>query len=156
MVQLRDMTQGEYDTFYAWMIDDYAREIARNYQLPFEAACARSVGQLEELLSAGLHSPGHLLFMIVTEGQGEAVGHLWCYSDSERQRAFIYDIDIFEAQQGKGYGKGALTALEEVLRPRGIARIGLHVFGDNTRAQALYAKMGYRVTGMDMQKDIAR
>ncbi len=44
--------------------------------------------------------------------------------------------------------------LEEVLRPEGITHIGLHVFGDNTRAQALYTKQGYRITGISMQKEI--
>jgi hypothetical protein len=35
-----------------------------------------------------------------------------------------------------------------------LARIGLHVFGHNPGAQALYAQLGYGVTGLNMAKPL--
>jgi ribosomal protein S18 acetylase RimI-like enzyme len=57
-------------------------------------------------------------------------------------------------QRGRGYGTAALAALEETLRPRGVTRIGLNVFGKNTGAQRLYARVGYYPIAIAMQKDI--
>ena len=37
----------------------------------------------------------------------------------------------------------------------GVQRIGLHVFGHNTGAQALYARLGYGVTGLNLLKPLA-
>jgi hypothetical protein len=34
--------------------------------------------------------------------------------------------------------------------------IGLHVFGDNLGAHALYAKLGYGVTGINMLKRLGK
>lgn len=154
MVHLRDMSADEYATFYEGIIEGYATEIARNAGQTIEEARTRSQQQIAELLAQGQATPGHRLWMVVRNDDDEAVGQLWCYSDTERRRAFIYDIDIFPDQQNKGYGSAALVCLEDAVRPEGITSIGLHVFGDNTRAQALYRKLGYQVTGFEMRKTL--
>lgn len=148
------MTEEEYAVFYTHLVEDYAKEIARNNNSSFEDALKRSKEQTSSLLSAGLDTPDQRLWMVVADETNEAVGYLWCHVDSAKKRSFIYDIEMFEAQRGHGYGTATLNVLEEVLRSEGITHIGLHVFGDNTRAQALYNKQGYQITGISMQKKI--
>ena len=44
--------------------------------------------------------------------------------------------------------------LELIVTALGLSTIGLHVFGHNRGARALYAKLGYGVTGINMMKNI--
>ena len=90
----------------------------------------------------------------MVDDSGAAVGSLWVFVDEPKKRAFIYNIEIDAAQRGKGYGRRALELLEETLRPQGVTRIALNVFGDNAIAQALYRKIGYYTVATYMQKEI--
>jgi ribosomal protein S18 acetylase RimI-like enzyme len=154
VITLRDMTEAEFATFQAWLIEDYAHDIARNSQVPADEALASSQQQIAELLPHGRASANQWLFAVVAQESGEMVGYLWCQVELERRRAFILDIQIFETARGHGYGIATLLELEQRLRAHSIERIGLHVFGDNVRAQALYRRLGYRITGIQMQKEL--
>jgi len=62
---------------------------------------------------------------------------------------------------GRGEGARALAtaafaALEGEARARGLAGIGLHVFGHNPGARALYEKLGYETTNLHMFKKVPR
>jgi ribosomal protein S18 acetylase RimI-like enzyme len=48
-----------------------------------------------------------------------------------------------------------LQAIEPRVRELGVTGIGLHVFAHNPGAQALYAKLGYNVTSINMRKNLA-
>lgn len=50
-----------------------------------------------------------------------------------------------------GYARRALQALEAAAK-RGVTRIDLHVYSHNPSAIALYQKVGYRTTGLNMRK----
>lgn len=57
-------------------------------------------------------------------------------------------ITIGESEaQGKGIGYRALQYLEQQVRAQGLGRIELGVFEFNTRAAALYRKLGYQEIG---------
>jgi ribosomal protein S18 acetylase RimI-like enzyme len=70
--------------------------------------------------------------------------------------AFIYDFNIDEAHRGQGYGRQALTALDEQAAALGIETISLHAFAHNQTAIALYQKVGYTITDVHMSKQISR
>ena len=72
-----------------------------------------------------------------------------------RPSAFIYDLRIFDAFQRRGYGMQAMLAVEHEAQALGMERIGLHVFGHNSAAQALYLKLGYTITNVNMVKHLA-
>ena len=154
MIQLRDMTEAEFATFQDWLIEDYAHDIMRNYQIALDEARGSSQQQITKLLPQGRATANQWLFTVVPDTSESSVGYLWCQVEPEQQRAFICEIQIFETYRGHGYGSAALLQLETLLRAQSIRRIGLHVFGDNTRAQTLYQKIGYRVTGLEMQKEL--
>jgi ribosomal protein S18 acetylase RimI-like enzyme len=154
MVRFRDMKADEFTAFRAWSVEDYASSIARNYRIALEDARRSSEGQTAELLPAGLATPNHLFFVLLADSTAEPVGYLWCQLVPDEKRAFVYSIVIHEPYRGQGYGRSALTQLEQLLFARGIGRLGLHVFGDNPRAQALYQRFGYRIIGTSMQKEL--
>ena len=154
MVRFRDMTADEFAAFRAWLIEDYASDIARNYHTALDDARHSSEQQISEILPDGLATPNHLLFVLLAVSTGEPVGHLWCHLEPDKRLAFVYEIVIQEPHRRHGYGRSALLQLEQLLMTQGIERLGLHVFGDNNRAQALYQSLGYRITGISMQKEL--
>ena len=86
----------------------------------------------------------------------EEVGIVWYLIDRNQPqpRAFICEFEIWEDYRRQGYGTQALHALEAKIRSQGINQIGLHVFGHNHPARALYEKIGYRATSVTMVKEI--
>ncbi|HEX8732988.1 MAG TPA: GNAT family N-acetyltransferase [Ktedonobacterales bacterium] len=153
MVTLRPMTEAEYDAWMASLRASYAADRARAEDLPLDERQAEADKQIAGLLPQGASTPDHFFWRIIAD-DGAGVGWLWVFHDTVQRRAFIYDIEIDEAQRGKGYGEAAMRALEEALRPAGATHIGLSVFGFNTAARALYDKLGYSVAATYMLKRI--
>ncbi|GGL19723.1 GNAT family N-acetyltransferase [Deinococcus radiotolerans] len=84
------------------------------------------------------------------------MGVLW-YALQQRSgatTAFIYEIEIHEPYRRRGYATQAFTLLEIDAAARGATRIGLHVFGHNAPARALYEKLGYHTTNVIMRKEL--
>ena len=67
---------------------------------------------------------------------------------------FIYDFQIDEPYRRKGYGEQTLQAAEEKTKALGLDTIALHVFGFNRGARALYEKLGYEITNINMAKKL--
>ncbi|WP_051090289.1 GNAT family N-acetyltransferase [Psychromonas ossibalaenae] len=78
----------------------------------------------------------------------------WYAVNKSASSAFIYDFYIADKFRSKGYGGGAVCALESTLAAGDIKRINLRVAYDNPRALALYQKIGFAVTGLNMSKII--
>jgi ribosomal protein S18 acetylase RimI-like enzyme len=148
------MTEPEYDTFAATSLEGYiAERVAANDSTPaVERAAATQ--QMAEILPQGFRTTDHRFWQVIEPG-GAVIGTLWVMLDDAQRRAFIYDIEIDEAQRGKGYGAATMQALEDELRPTNLTHIGLNVFGPNTVARALYDKMGYQVAATFMLKRIS-
>ena len=66
----------------------------------------------------------------------------------------MYDIAVHPGHQRQGHATRAFAALEDEVRRRGLAGIALHVFGHNAGAQALYCRLGYQTTNINMFKPL--
>jgi ribosomal protein S18 acetylase RimI-like enzyme len=142
------MTQEEFVLYAPFLIEGYAAERARNFNTPIDQERETATRQIAGLLPDGVNTLGHKLWFVVDDGN-EVVGNLWVNVSEERASAFIFDIEIREEHRGKGYARQALALLEDTLRMLGIRRLGLNVFDDNTVAQHLYRRQGFR-PGSDM------
>lgn len=147
------MQHEDFESYFERDIREYAEEHVRNGNWSAEEALERSRKEHQQLLPDGLESRNQYLFSII-DASDQKLGILWV--NIENGRAFIYDFRIDEAQRGKGYGKQALVALDEKLKAMDVQSVGLHVFGDNIKAQELYKKMGYQITGIHMKKVLTR
>jgi ribosomal protein S18 acetylase RimI-like enzyme len=156
MVTLRPMTSSEFAAYIAGLRESYARDRAKNLRDSLESQLAEADQQISELLPQGVQTPNHFLWQVIAEEEGASipVGNLWVFVDTEARKAFIYDIQIDQPYQGKGYGGDTLTCLENELRPYAVRQIGLNVFGDNDSAFHLYQKAGYYIVATHMQKDM--
>lgn len=140
-LELRPMTQEEFDVFIAGSVEDYIHELA-TAGMSEESAREQGERQMAELLPDGLASPGQTFF---TAWVGDvAVGILWL--STERTAAFVYDIAVHESQRRRGYGEAIMNAGARWCRDQGHPALGLNVFAHNPGARALYDKLGYDVT----------
>ena len=143
---------------FAHYLDDavagYAKDNVASGRWPEEGALLRSQIDFKNLLPQGLETPDNYLFEIKTAAAGPTVGCIW-FAVVEKNglfSAFVYDVEVKQEFQRQGHAKAAFEALEPFVRKLGLTRIGLHVFAQNPGAQALYRKLGYDVTGVNMQK----
>lgn len=156
VVELRAMTEEVFRDYYENAVREYAADHVKAGNWKPEEALALSRREFEELLPNGVASPDQYLYSVWDTATGDNVGLVWYALKKNRGApyAFIYDFVIYESFRRKGYGEQTLRALEEVVKPRGIHEIELHVFGYNTGARALYEKSGYEATNIRMLKKL--
>ena len=68
--------------------------------------------------------------------------------------AWLYDITIVEGERGKGYGRAAMTALEDKVRALGHDSIKLNVWGSNEVARGLYRSLGWAEESVHMRRKL--
>lgn len=155
-LSLRKMTPYEFDAYLSKAIPKYASQKEIGEDLSPESAAKIAEESYKTLLPDGLATKDQHLFSIMESTSGQAIGILWyAYKKSgNKEKAFIYDIEINEGFRGKGYGLESMKLLEAEVSNRGLSSIGLHVFGHNATAIGLYKKLGYQTTNMVMSKNI--
>jgi RimJ/RimL family protein N-acetyltransferase len=159
MVKLQLMTPAEYEAWHVNTVQEYADEKVKAGNWDAAGALERSAEEHRKLLPQGLASPDNYLYTLWAEPAPgaplTAVGMLWLAVPAWKPPlAFVYDFLIYEPYRRRGYAFEALRALEDNVRALGLDTIGLHVFGHNHAARALYEKAGYEVTNVNMAKKI--
>ena len=164
MIALVPMDAVAYEAFVRSSLPLYAAEkVAAGQWAPDEAlTLSRQVH--DELLPAGLATPGHHLYRLVMQADhpagtpgGTQVGTLWIAEQlrGANRVAYMYDLFIEPAHRRQGHALAAFTALEAQVQALGLRGIALHVFGHNAAAQALYLRLGYHATNINMFKALA-
>lgn len=139
------MTAKQFPHFTARSTRVFADELfASGRYTTHEQAVEESRRQMRLELPDGLDTEGQELFTASVDGVD--VGVLWLGHRVRdgRPHVFVLDIEVYEAHRGKGYGRALMHAVEAAARRAGAESIGLHVFGDNAPAIALYEGLGYR------------
>lgn len=157
LVRLQPMNETEYQEYLEGAIADYAQEHVKAGRWNAEDALQKAAREYADILTDGLHTRNQYLFTIVDERTGNKVGMLW-FAATERANepvAFVYDVIVYEQFRRSGYGEQAFQAMETKARELGLKRIGLHVFGHNFAARAMYEKLGYLVTNVQMSKSLS-
>lgn len=158
MTTLKPMRHEAFEAYLEAAIAGYAEDNIASGRWPREGALARSREDFNESLPRGLDTPDNYLFEIQDDSSSTVVGVIWfaVVVKNGLKSAFVYDIEIKPELRRKGHARAALRALEPLVQALGLQSIGLHVFGHNPGAQALYSSLGYDVTGINMLKHIGR
>ncbi|MSP14518.1 MAG: GNAT family N-acetyltransferase [Chloroflexi bacterium] len=156
MIRLVPMNGEDFQSWLVQTIQEYAAEKVQAGNWSASNALELSQSEFQELLPDGLSTKNQYLFTLVDADLAEKVGMIWFALLARRsgREVFIYDFVVFEPFRRRGYGAQALYALEEKVKELGINRICLHVFGHNHAARALYEKVGYAITNINMSKQI--
>jgi ribosomal protein S18 acetylase RimI-like enzyme len=150
------MSEGEFAAYAADSVPRYAQDKVRAGQWTEEQSVQMAQATFKEYLPNGLKTPDNFIYRVRDRSKDTDVGILW-YAIKERggkKVAFICDISVHSEHRRAGYGRLTLSALEKEARARGLAGVGLHVFGHNPAAQALYDKSGFRATSISMYKGL--
>lgn len=152
---LRPMTDAEFTAWLAQAIPAYAADKVASGQWSQDVSLELSTQEHTELLPQGLATPDNHLFTIV-DAESAPVGMLWFAVKTKfnARTAYVYDVSVVPERQREGHAWRAFTALEDEVRALGLSGIALHVFGHNTGAQALYAKLGYEPTNISLFKPV--
>jgi len=155
MPVLVPMTDAEYATFLETAIPGYAADKVASGQWSSEQSLELSRKAYDELLPDGLKTANHYLYS-VRDDQAQNVGTLWIAATEQagKRIAYIYDIEIQPQHRLRGHAARALAAAEDEARRLGLCGIGLHVFGHNISARALYEKVGYQPTSINLFKPL--
>ena len=138
------MTEDEFELWSAASLESYIADIVSSGGATPTMARQRAETQWHTLLPDGLATTKTWLLKVVDDSA--VVGTLWIGAHPQRPDAgYIYDIAIDETFQGRGFGRAAMLAAEELVRQAGLTHIGLNVFGFNERARRLYDSLGYSV-----------
>jgi mycothiol synthase len=155
-VLLRPMSEAELAGRLPSLVEEYAADLRLSGRVAdnAEAALAEATQQITASLSDGVHTDGKLLY--VAEVNGTAVGWVWLGlpRPGGPDVAWVHNIEIDRDHRRRGYGQALLLAAERELLTRGVRRVGLNVFGHNTEALRLYARLRYSVTAQQMVKDL--
>lgn len=103
---------------------------------------------LSDALQLSFAGTAELLVIVAANGQMVAVGAVDYrkYADA----GTLWMLSVHDRWQSLGLGTILITALEERTRRHGLHTARLGVEHDNARAAALYRRMGYRETGMEL------
>jgi len=155
MISLRAMTEEEFQAFLAQSVPEYASEKVKAGNWTPEEAMERSRKDHATLLPEGLTSPNQHLYTI--ELGSRPVGRLWLSVDPQTAggAGFIYDLFVAEPFRRQGIAAEAMHLLEREALSLGVRSLALHVFGYNLAARALYRKLGYEITNINMSKAIS-
>ncbi|WP_460716131.1 GNAT family N-acetyltransferase [Nocardioides dilutus] len=143
-VTVRPMTADEVAVYFSDAVETFADEtMAADPSLTRERALANAREEHERILPQGADTPGHDFLVALDAAAGRRIGITWLFH--EELAAFVYDVEVDEAERGKGYGRALMHAAADHVRGLGIEILGLNVFGHNHVAHALYDALGYAV-----------
>ncbi|MFD2611244.1 GNAT family N-acetyltransferase [Paenibacillus gansuensis] len=156
MVQLAPMNESQYARFRERSLRDFAADKVKIGAWSEDEVPKLAEAAFLRFLPEEADTPGAHFLAVIDENQSLHVGEIWLQiSESPAgTSAFLYDIVIYEAFQGQGYGKQTMAALDDTARGLGARSISLHVFGFNERARHLYEKSGYIITDYHMTKEL--
>lgn len=149
MISLRPITPKEFPAYRQVFIEDYGRELVENDGLEPEEGRRRAAADVDETFPGAEVPPGHRLWCLEEPRQPAVVGYLWVKTLPEC--LFVMDFFVYPEHRGRGHGRSALAALDEVARQEG-RTLRLRVARTNTKALALYQQAGYHITGYNLAK----
>ena len=109
-------------------------------------------------LGSRIDSPDDVIF--VAEKDGRIAGYLFAalepmsWKELRGPAGFIHDIAVEEADRRTGIATMLMSAAMEWLREHGAPRVVLGTAAPNQAAQALFHRLGFRDTMIEMTKEL--
>ena len=153
-IELRKIDESDYSEFIGAVFSSYAKakSIANHTSLAEATKYSEKVKKQD--LPQGYSTPDHFFYYIYSGEEKVGALALAIYRKDPPTYLYVYDIVIYEPYRRKGYATAALLEAERIGRETGCVRADLNVFARNKGAQALYKKLGYDFSTMQMNKEL--
>lgn len=99
-------------------------------------------------------------FVLVAENDGALVGYLYgaiedmSYEDLREECGYVHDVWVEEDARRGGVARLLVERACAIFKERGSPRVVLMAATANPRAQALFAKLGFRPTMVEMTREL--
>ena len=154
-VRLEKFSQEDFDGYYPDALQDFASSVSKARDMSAEEALKFARQAFDTLLPHGrVDTLDQYLSKIMVGGAQAGFLHFGIKRDKTKPYAFLWDVEVYPAYRGKGYGELAMLALENKVKELGLSSIWLNVFGYNATAIHLYKKLGYQISSMAMAKHL--
>jgi ribosomal protein S18 acetylase RimI-like enzyme len=150
VIVLRPLRDDEYEAWDAAHRAEYGHGLVEHVGMPREQAEAKVERDVAAVLPNGLATANTWIWAV--EDDGRVVGTV--FAGLRDGGAWLYDITIAEGERGRGYGRAAMTALEDEVRALGHDTIGLNVWGGNDVARGLYRSLGWAEESVHMRRKL--
>ena len=146
-VKIRKMTNDEFENFCQWSVEDHAKELMEERQMPQEEAIMKAKEEVAQMLPNGLNTKHNYLMTIVEEDSEESAGFIWMIHEETagKKQSFVCDFVLWESKRRKGYATETLRLAERNAVEAGCQESVLFVADSNDAARALYEKCGYQI-----------
>jgi GNAT superfamily N-acetyltransferase len=148
VIALRRLREDEYEAWDAAHRAEYGRGLVEHVGMTREQAETKVERDVARVLPDGLATASTYIWAV--EEEDRVVGTV--FVGVRDGGAWLYDITIAADERGKGYGRAAMTALEDEVRALGYDTIGLNVWGGNEVARGLYRSLGWAEEAVHMRK----
>jgi ribosomal protein S18 acetylase RimI-like enzyme len=141
-VRVADLHNPQDGRWVVELLDMYCRD-------PFGDSAPLTAHARENLITGLIKHGGARVYLAFDEApgqdpQGVAICLLGFSSFKGAPLLNIHDIAVSPAARGKGIGAALLNFLEADAKALGCCKVTMEVRSDNTRAQELYQRIGYR------------
>lgn len=145
-VNIRKMTDEEFEKFYQWSIGNHVRELMEEMHISQEEAFRHTKDEVNEMLPNGMSTENNYLMTIENNDTKAPVGFVWTLHEKTegKEQSFLCDFIIFEPERRKGYATEALKVVEKEAAEAGCKESVLFVADTNYAARDLYKKCGYQ------------
>ncbi len=154
MNTLNPMNDAQFQRYLQIMIPEYAQDKVRSGQWAQAEALELARQSMQDSLPQGVATPDNHLYVMEHGAEREVVGMIWiaALQRGGRRVAYVFDVMVEEPHRRKGHATSAFAAMEKKALELGLSGVALHVFGHNPQAHALYVKLGYITTNINMFK----
>jgi len=113
------------------------------------------------ILRDALHRPsGDTAILVAEEPAGTPAGFVFVSTNvdyfTHARHAHVEVLAVSPGQERRGIGRALLKAAEQWAADRGDGQITLNVWWQNTRARAVYDRLGYQPETIHFRKDLRR
>ena len=155
MLRIRKLQHSEFTEYRRIAITEYQQDLIESQYFTKESAQKKAQESIDEAFPNG-YIASHCMLQCIeffTANETQLIGYIW-YNFQHDGSAFILDFYLFEAHQNKGIGQQVMALVDQQAKEQGATSIGLRVAPNNARALALYKKVGFQATGINMVKHL--
>lgn len=151
-VRLRELRRDELPAWLEAARRFYVDDLERHAGMTTADAEGKASRDYESLFPDGVPKEGQDLFALEDE-DGAVIGRL--FFATRPAGVWLYEIELDERVRGRGLGREAMLAFEDLARELGAEKVTLNVFGGNEVARSLYRSLGYAEEAVHMGKRLA-